>query len=78
MTVRYNGLSVQGQFLIAEDMLDAVGKVTDYTGKMPALPEWVDSGAILGIQGGEDKVKDVIDAGIKADCPIAGVWLQDW
>lgn len=69
---------MDGQFLEAESMLDAINKVTDYTGKMPALPTWVDDGAIIGIQGGQEKVEKVIRQGIDVDCPISAVWLQDW
>ena len=78
VTVRYNGLSVQGQFFQASSILDAIGMVTDYTGKMPVLPDWVDTGAILGIQGGQDKVNKVVQQGLEVGCPIAAVWLQDW
>lgn len=35
-------------------------------------------GAILGIQGGQDKVKSIVEQGLQLSCPIAGVWLQDW
>ncbi|GJN74019.1 hypothetical protein PLICBS_008103 [Purpureocillium lilacinum] len=78
VTVRYNGLSVSGQFLLADGMLDAVGKTTDYVGKMRSLPRWVDDGAIMGIQGGQDKVERIIKEARDADCPVVGVWLQDW
>ncbi|KAI9927102.1 hypothetical protein ASPWEDRAFT_177562 [Aspergillus wentii DTO 134E9] len=78
VTVRYDALTVSGQFMQAKSMLGAITMLTDYTGKMPALPEWVDNGAILGIQGGQDKVKKIVDQGLKQNCPVAGVWLQDW
>ncbi|KAL3955834.1 hypothetical protein ACCO45_009889 [Purpureocillium lilacinum] len=78
VTVRYNGLSVSGQFLLAGGMLDAVGKTTDYVGKMRSLPRWVDDGAIMGIQGGQSKVERVIKEARAAACPVVGVWLQDW
>ncbi|UNI24627.1 hypothetical protein JDV02_010361 [Purpureocillium takamizusanense] len=79
VTVRYSGRSVSGQFLLAAGgMLDAVGKTTDYAGKMRSLPRWVDDGAIMGIQGGEAKVERIIKEARDADCPVVGVWLQDW
>lgn len=76
--VRYDSLSVAGAFGKGSDMFEAVEKLTEYTGRMPALPKWVDSGAILGIQGGEEKVKRIVQQGLNLSCPIAGVWLQDW
>lgn len=78
VTVRYDGLHVAGYLMQAESMLDGITMVTDYTGRMPELPQWVDSGAIVGIQGGQEKVNGVVERGLDQDCPIAAVWLQDW
>ena len=78
VTIRYTQLSVSGQVLRANSMLDAIGKVTDYTGKMEPLPKWVDDGAILGIQGGQEKVEKIVKQAADVDCPIVGAWLQDW
>ncbi|KAJ5900099.1 hypothetical protein N7495_004843 [Penicillium taxi] len=78
VTVRYTELAVDGYFLQASDILDGITKLTDYTGRMSELPEWVDTGAILGIQGGQTKVNKIVDQGLNLSCPVAGVWLQDW
>ncbi|KAL4861683.1 hypothetical protein BDV12DRAFT_207836 [Aspergillus spectabilis] len=78
VTVRYDALTVEGYFMQAQSMLDGITMLTEYTGKMPDLPRWVDSGAILGIQGGQAKVNRIIDRGLNQSCPIAAVWLQDW
>ncbi|GAB7359610.1 hypothetical protein MBLNU230_g6794t1 [Neophaeotheca triangularis] len=76
--LRYDSLSVEGGFGKTGDMFDAVEKLTEYTGRQPSLPEWVDHGAILGIQGGDEKVERIVKQGLDIDCPVAGVWLQDW
>jgi alpha-glucosidase (family GH31 glycosyl hydrolase) len=78
VTVRYDALHVTGAFLGATDMFEAVERLTEYTGRMPSLPSWVDNGAILGIQGGQDKVNQIVQHGLELNCPIAAVWLQDW
>lgn len=78
VTLRYDALNVDGYFMQAENMLNGISMLTDYTGKMPELPEWVDTGAILGIQGGQAKVDRIVRQGINQSCPIAAVWLQDW
>ncbi|BCR95040.1 uncharacterized protein AKAW2_12086A [Aspergillus luchuensis] len=78
VTVRYDSLSMHGHLMQADNMLDAITMLTEYTGRMPALPEWVDHGALLGIQGGQEKVNRIVKQGFEHDCPIAGVWLQDW
>jgi alpha-glucosidase (family GH31 glycosyl hydrolase) len=78
VTIRYDATTVTGAFLRATDMFEAVERLTEYTGRMPTLPEWVDDGAILGIQGGQAKVNSIVKQGLELRCPIAGVWLQDW
>jgi len=57
------------------DMLEAVQALTDFVGRQPKLPEWVDDGAILGIQGGEQKVHDIL-LQAPGNLPIVAVWLQ--
>ena len=76
--VRYNSLSVDGAIAMGNDMFEAVEKLTAATGRMPALPKWVDDGAILGIQGGQAEVDEIVQQGLNLSCPIAAVWLQDW
>lgn len=78
VVVRYDSLAVDGQVMRADDMFGAVEMLTAYTGRMPALPDWVDTGAILGIQGGQAKVNRIVEQGLGLNCPIAAVWLQDW
>lgn len=78
VTVRYAALHVNGYLMQANNMLDAVTMLTQYTGRMPELPHWVDTGAVLGIQGGQQKVNSIVSQGLELDCPIAAVWLQDW
>lgn len=75
VTVRYDSLSVDGAIARGSDMFDAVSKLTAATGRMPALPKWVDDGAILGIQGGQGKVNLIVANGLNNfSCPIAAVW----
>lgn len=78
VTVRYDSLSVDGAFTRSDNLFDAIEALTAYTGRQPALPTWVDEGAVLGIQGGQDKVNSIVKQGIDLGAPIAGVWLQDW
>ena len=42
------------------DLSALVGHLTHFLGRQPPLPEWVQSGAILGIQGGTKMVRDRI------------------
>ncbi|KAJ5233146.1 hypothetical protein N7468_006102 [Penicillium chermesinum] len=47
VTVRYAALRVDGYFMQASDMLNGISMLTAYTGKMPELPRWVDTGVWL-------------------------------
>lgn len=78
VTVRYDSRSVDGAFTRGQDMFEGVEKLTAYTGRMPPLPQWVDTGALLGIQGGQEKVKRIVNESLSYDTPVAAVWLQDW
>ncbi len=44
----------------------------------PELARWTQDGAILGLQGGTDAVREHVANLLQADTPIAAVWLQDW
>ncbi|MBX3722487.1 MAG: alpha-glucosidase [Turneriella sp.] len=54
--------------------------IADYTarmGRMRRLPDWA-SGTILGVQGGKDKVEQILAAAVKAGNPVTAIWIQDW
>ena len=51
---------------------------TRFAGRMEPLPDWAHSGAIVGLQGGQEKVHRVVADLKRHGAPLAGVWLQDW
>ncbi|HZJ09250.1 MAG TPA: alpha-glucosidase, partial [Trueperaceae bacterium] len=51
---------------------------TRFAGRMAPLPDWAHGGAIVGLQGGEEKVEKVVADLRRHGAPLAGVWLQDW
>ncbi len=51
---------------------------TRHAGRMGPLPDWADRGAVVGMQGGGEKVRRVVAALERHRAPLAGVWLQDW
>ncbi len=51
---------------------------TRETGRMAGLPNWAHGGAILGLQGGSEKVERVVAELLAEGAPLAAVWLQDW
>ncbi|AYC33343.1 alpha-glucosidase [Pseudomonas cavernae] len=51
---------------------------TSVVGRMPPLPDWTQRGAIVGLQGGTQRVREILARLEQAKVPLAGVWLQDW
>ena len=49
---------------------------------MKPLPQWVSNGAVLGLQGGTEAVRNTLQQ-VEKEWPgnhsdVAAVWLQDW
>ena len=75
ITVRDLGDVVIG---FADDYEGILESLTGMLGRQPKLPEWVFEGAILGIQGGTEKVIGKLEKSAKHNMKVAGVWCQDW
>jgi alpha-glucosidase (family GH31 glycosyl hydrolase) len=67
-----------GQILRGETPAELIEQYTEYSGRMRPLPEWILGGAVVGLQGGTDKVLDVYDELEALGTPVAALWLQDW
>jgi alpha-glucosidase len=67
-----------GRILYGETPLDLIEAYSAYAGRMRALPDWAQEGAIIGLQGGQQKVEAKLGALRRAAVPVAALWLQDW
>ena len=67
-----------GRILYGKTPLDLIQEYTEYTGRMRTLPDWIQQGAVISVQGGTDVVKQKLDTFVKAGVPIAAFWIQDW
>jgi alpha-glucosidase len=76
--VRLRGTRMRGRVLAGRTPLELVHALTEYTGRMPPLPDWAGRGAIVGLQGGTERVRQVFSALQAAGVEVAGFWLQDW
>lgn len=74
----YFSSEIHGTLIDAGGPKELVTELTSYTGKMHPLPDWVLKGAVLGIQGGTEKVSKILADFIDGGAPIAALWLQDW
>ena len=69
---------MKGQILAGDTPSELIGQYTEYSGRMRPLPDWLLSGAVVGIQGGTDRVEEIYGDLESFDTPIAALWLQDW
>src|SRR5690606_14217265 len=56
---------------------DLVGTLSGRFGRQPELPDWVYSGAIIGLKDGVEsfaRLERMIAAGVK----VSGLWCEDW
>ena len=71
--------TMTGEIIGARTVARAVEAYTEHAGRQKRLPKWArEGGVILGVTGGAEKAKRVVEKVRAADVPIAGLWLQDW
>jgi sulfoquinovosidase len=46
------------------------------SGNQRDVPDWVGDGLIVGVQGGQDRVEDVIDEMLFNEIQVTAVWIQ--
>lgn len=68
-----------GYFVVNQiSLIDLVRSVSQIFGRQPELPEWVSTGAILGVQGGTDKMLQYVNEAQKHNVALSAMWIQDW
>lgn len=72
------GSKLSANIIYAENPYDAIEEYTSYCGRMQPLPAWISIGAVIGMQGGTNKLYDVWQKMKVADVPVAAFWTQDW
>lgn len=70
--------TLRARFTSCTELLDCVSTYTQYSGRMSTLPDWIQQGAVVGLQGGSERVRRHYHALKNSGTPISAVWLQDW
>jgi len=70
--------NMSGNILYGETPSQLIKEYTNSSGRMRSLPEWVHDGAVVGMQGGTERVRDIYEQLNQLKTPIAAFWLQDW
>ena len=74
--MQIHGNSVEGRILHGNSPTELIEHFTETIGRLPELPEWIISGAIVGMQGGTDTVRRIWDELEAYDVPVSAFWLQ--
>lgn len=69
---------VRGHALEGRTPLALIERLTEVTGRMPALPDWVHEGAVVALARPLDQAAPIVDALLKDGTRIAAVWNQTW
>jgi alpha-glucosidase len=78
ITVELFSSTMRGRIVAGTTPLELIEEYTAYAGRMRRLPDWMLGGAVVGMQGGTEKVREVLDKLREKDVPVAAFWLQDW
>ncbi len=76
--IRLFSNEMQGRILSAASPLETLERLTEYTGRMPPLPDWVNEGAIVALARSLKDSESHVAALLAKGAKIAGVWNQTW
>lgn len=74
--LQLHGDSLEGRILHGNSPSELIECFTGSIGRPPLLPEWIISGAVVGMQGGTDTVRSIWNEMQRYDVPVSAFWLQ--
>lgn len=72
------GLDFELKLTRAHDLIELLPQTRQWLGEQERLPDWIHSGAILGLMQGGLDVQQRLERALQAGSQISGLWLQDW
>lgn len=76
--IRVYAPEMRGQILFAQTPKEHIERFTEYAGRMPPLPAWVDNGAIVALAKTPAGSGPIVDALEQAGVELAAIWNQTW
>ncbi|PIN21502.1 Alpha-glucosidase [Handroanthus impetiginosus] len=76
--IQIHGDMMEGRIVHGNSPAELIENFTETIGRPQELPEWIISGAVVGMQGGTDTLRNIWDDLQAKDTPISAFWLQDW
>ncbi|KAI8099350.1 glycosyl hydrolases family 31-domain-containing protein [Halteromyces radiatus] len=78
VVVRVNATTMTARLLDGDSLLDLITEYTSFTGRVQPMPSWIDQGAITEIQGGPEKVRQIVQRLHHYQVPLAAICISDW
>lgn len=69
--------TLSAEMAVGEDPSDIL-RIRAAGQQRPGLADWVQEGAVLGLQGGTERVRGIVSDMQESGADISAVWLQDW
>ncbi|MBR1581515.1 MAG: alpha-glucosidase [Bacilli bacterium] len=76
--LKFRAIPQSVSLITADSQLELVEKMANLLGISPRLPEWVNNGAILAMQGGTEVLREKYQEAKAKGVKIAALWAQDW
>jgi alpha-glucosidase len=67
-----------GRIIYGHSHPGLIEEYTAWSGRMRPLPDWAIDGAIVGLQGGTQKLYDIWEQLRSKGTPLSAFWIQDW
>jgi alpha-glucosidase len=78
LEIRVHSAQLEAQLFAAPQPLELITELTAHTGRMPELPSWVGSGAIVALARPLDESMEIVEEMLEHGTRISGVWNQTW
>jgi len=66
------------ELFAAPTFLELVERISLRFGRQPALPAWIQRGAILGLKNGQEHAERVLAQSLAHGLKVAALWCEDW
>ena len=77
-SMRFREIPQSISLLTADSQKELIENMTKLVGISPKMPDWVNDGAILAMQGGTDVLKEKYQEAKNKGIKVSALWAQDW
>ena len=78
VSVKVFSAELKARLIPGSTPLELIENYTKFSGRMRPPPDWILRGAVVGIQGGAERLEAVHKELLSLGVPISAYWMQDW